>query len=369
MPESTDQTLFSPFTVGDLTVPNRIAMAPMTREFSPGGVPDADVVEYYARRAAADVGLIITEGTYVEHPAAGTSDRVPRFYGEEAHAGWSEVVEAVHGQGGKIIPQLWHVGVHRVPGAPPFTDSPVHSPSGVWSDGAEIGDAMSLRDIEETIDAFAKGAASAERLGFDGIELHGAHGYLVDQFLWGRTNHREDRYGGDPISRVRFAADIAAACRDAVSSSFPIFFRTSQWKMGDYQARLADTPDELERLLAPLVEAGVDVFHGSTRRYWTPEFEGSELNLSGWIKKLTGLPTVTVGSVGLNSAFTSRASWEGEAGVSDLDELHARLDRGEFDLVAVGRALLGDPAWASKVRAQRTEDIAPFAKDTLGTLH
>lgn len=373
MPEetttSTQRSLFTPATVGGLTVPTRIAMAPMTREFSPGGVPGADVVDYYARRAAADVGLIITEGTYVGHPSAGTSDRVPHFHGEEALAGWEKVVEAVHGHGGKIVPQLWHVGAQRSPGTPPFVDSPVHSPSGRCATGSDVGDAMTTRDIDETIDAFVKAAATAERLGFDGIELHGAHGYLIDQFLWGRTNHRADDYGGDVISRSRFATEIVTACREAVSPAFPILFRTSQWKMDDYQARLADSPQELERLLTPLTEAGVDVFHASTRRYRTPEFEGSDLNLAGWIREVTARPTVTVGSVGLDSEFTSAASWEGDAGFSGIDELHERLERGEFDLVAVGRALLSDPAWASKIRDGRFDEIVPFAKDTLGTLH
>ncbi|GDY44443.1 hypothetical protein SANT12839_053250 [Streptomyces antimycoticus] len=111
--ERAAQVLSRPFTVGGLTVPNRIAMAPMTRMFSPGGVPNADVVAYYTRRAAAGVGLIITEGTYVDHPSAGLSDSVPRFYGEDALAGWAEVVQQVHLAGGRIAPQIWHVGVSR----------------------------------------------------------------------------------------------------------------------------------------------------------------------------------------------------------------------------------------------------------------
>lgn len=123
----TVQVLGRPFSGGDLTVPNRIVMASLTREFSPGGVPGDDVAQYYARRAAADVGLIVTEGTFVNHPSAGTSDRVPRFWGVEALAGWHKVLSAVHQAGGKIIPQLWHVGATRADGAgAPF---PPHRPS------------------------------------------------------------------------------------------------------------------------------------------------------------------------------------------------------------------------------------------------
>ena len=109
--------LFTPFRLGNLELPNRFVMAPMTREFSPGGIPGADVAAYYARRAAGDVGLIITEGTFIDHAAAGDSTEVPRFYGEQALAAWQAVAEAVHTAGGRIVPQLWHRGAQRPPAA------------------------------------------------------------------------------------------------------------------------------------------------------------------------------------------------------------------------------------------------------------
>jgi 2,4-dienoyl-CoA reductase-like NADH-dependent reductase (Old Yellow Enzyme family) len=227
---------------------------------------------------------------------------------------------------------------------------------------------MTRADIDDVIGAFAAGAAAAEARGFDGVEIHGAHGYLVDQFLWSHTNRRTDAYGGDLASRVRFAAEIVAACREAVSPHFPISFRTSQWKMGHYRARLAETPEELEAVLTPLAEAGADVFHCSTRRYWLPEFEGSDLNLAGWAKKLTGRPTITVGSVGLDNEFF--AAFQGaDGGVTDIEALLERLERDEFDLVAVGRALLGDPEWAAKVLSGRDGELRPFDAAGLATLH
>ncbi|MFI6448585.1 NADH:flavin oxidoreductase [Kitasatospora sp. NPDC050543] len=363
-----NDVLVRPVSVGSLTLPNRIAMAPMTRQFSPGGVPGADVAEYYARRAAGGVGLIITEGTYIDHASAGTSDRVPRFHGEDALAGWAGVARAVHRAGGKIVPQLWHVGMARTAGAPPVPEAPRVGPSGIPLDESEPGHAMTVADVDAVIAAFAAGAAAAEARGFDGIELHGAHGYLIDQFLWGRTNRREDAYGGDLASRVRFAAEIVAACRAAVAPDFPILFRTSQWKMGAYEAKLAQSPQELEALLTPLAEAGVDAFHCSTRRYWLPEFEGSDLNLAGWAKKLSGKPTISVGSVGLDNEFIG--AFRGEQGaVADIDALLDRLESGEFDLVAVGRALLGDPEWAAKILGGRTDELKPFDAGMLGTLY
>lgn len=357
-----------PCALGGLTVPNRIAMAPMTREFSPGGVPGEDVAAYYARRAASHVGLIITEGTYVDHESAGSSDRVPRFHGEDALAGWAAVADAVHAAGGRIVPQLWHVGMARTPGAPPVPHAPRVGPSGVPLDDSAPGHTMTTRDIDDVVAAFASAAKAAEARGFDGIEIHGAHGYLVDQFLWERTNRRDDAYGGDAVSRTRFAAEIVAACRQAVSAEFPIILRMSQWKMGDYRARLAETPQELEALLTPLSEAGVDAFHCSTRRYWTPEFEGSDLNLAGWTRKLSGKPTISVGSVGLDNVFTR--AFAGELGnVSPIEPLLDRMEQDEFDLIAIGRALLGDPEWAAKVLAGRFDELKPFEPSALRTLY
>ncbi|WP_042367332.1 NADH:flavin oxidoreductase [Streptacidiphilus neutrinimicus] len=362
------EILSRPVTLNGLTVPNRIAMAPMTRMFSPGGVPGEDVRSYYARRAAAGVGLIVTEGTYVGHDSAGQSDRVPRFHGEEQLAGWARVADAVHAAGGTIVPQLWHIGMVRKQGQPPFAEAPAVGPSGLRIDGTEgTGNAMTQQDLDDVIGAFAEAAAAAERAGFDGVELHGAHGYLVDQFLWAGTNRRTDAYGGDPVSRTKFAAEIAAAVRANVSADFPVIFRFSQWKQEAYDARLAETPEQLEAILAPLAAAGVDAFHASTRRYWLPEFEGSDLNLAGWTKKLTGKPTITVGSVGLDGDFIGAFMGEGSP-VQGIDNLLDRMEREEFDMVAVGRALLQDPEWAAKVLAGRFDELKPYDAASLKSL-
>ncbi|MCS0600448.1 NADH:flavin oxidoreductase [Streptomyces sp. LP11] len=360
--------LSRPIAINGLTVPNRIAMAPMTRMFSPGGVPGEDVRSYYARRAAAGVGLIVTEGTYVGHESAGGSDRVPRFHGEEQLAGWAKVAADVHEAGGTIVPQLWHIGMVRQEGEQPFPEAPAVGPSGLVTAGAEpTGKAMTQQDLDDVIAAFAESAAAAERIGFDGVEIHGAHGYLVDQFLWAGTNRRTDSYGGDPVSRARFAAEIVAAVRAAVSADFPVIFRYSQWKQQDYTARLAESPAELESILAPLAAAGVDAFHASTRRYWEPEFDGSDLNLAGWTKKLTGKTTISVGSVGLDGDFMGAFQGQGSQ-VSGIDNLLDRLEADEFDLVAVGRALLQDPEWAAKVLADRFEELKPYDAAALKTL-
>ncbi|MBF6435327.1 NADH:flavin oxidoreductase [Nocardia cyriacigeorgica] len=364
----TAEVLSRPVQLNGLTVPNRIAMAPMTRMFSPDGIPGDDVRSYYARRAAAGVGLIVTEGTYVGHESAGNHDRVPRFHGEEQLAGWAKVAEDVHAAGGTIVPQLWHIGMVRNQGEQPYPEAPAVGPSGIRVDGTEsAGKAMTQSDLDDVIGAFAEAAAAAERIGFDGVELHGAHGYLIDQFLWERTNRRTDGYGGDAVARTKFAAEIVAAVRAVVSPEFPVILRYSQWKQEAYDARLAETPQALEAILAPLVAAGVDAFHASTRRYWLPEFDGSDLNLAGWTKKLTGKPAITVGSVGLDGDFLHAFRGRG-AELGNLDNLLDRMERDEFDLVAVGRALLQDPEWASKVLDGRFDELKPYEATALKTL-
>ncbi|MDF2634032.1 MAG: dehydrogenase [Pelosinus sp.] len=356
------EALYQPVSIGNLTLSNRIAMAPMTRGFSPNGIPGPDVVGYYRRRAENEIGLIITEGTLINHPAAAEGLGRPNFHGEAALNGWSQVVESVHQAGGKIIPQLWHVGMARqIDGDNPNPTALPIGPSGIdVISGEKLTVPMTLPEIDQIVKAFGQGASDAKRLGFDGIEIHGAHGYLIDQFFWEKTNQRQDKYGGDLIARTRFAIEIIEACRQAVGPDFPIVFRYSQWKLGDYKAKLAETPDQLSAFLAPLAAAGVDVFHCSTRRYWEPEFEGSSLNLAGWTKQLTGKPTITVGSVGLDNHFIDFFTEGKGAKATSLTPLMERLQKKEFDIVAVGRALLADPAWATKTHQNRTDELIPF---------
>lgn len=364
------KALFTPFELGSLKLKNRVLMAPMTRSKSPNNIPNENVVEYYRQRAAGGTGLIITEGTCVGHKAASGYPDVPFMAGEKALAGWQKVVQAVHAEGGKIAPQLWHVGGARRPGIEPGGDLPGYSPSGMFVPGKVVGHTMTLDDIKETQAAFIEAAVAAEKIGFDAIELHGAHGYLIDQFFWSANNQRYDLYGGSLENRVRFAAEIIQGIRAKVAPDLPIILRFSQWKQQSFEARLAQTPQELEAFLSPLVEAGVDIFHCSTRRFWEAEFEGSNLNLAGWTKKLTGKPTITVGSVSLNADFIPEAgsSHFKDADIASLDDLLNRLEAHEFDLVAVGRALIANPDWANQVRAGRLNSLTAYNKNMLTEL-
>ena len=357
--------LFKPFEIKSLKMPNRVVMAPMTRGFSPGGVPTADVAAYYRRRAEGDVGLIITEGTGINRPGALNDTNYPHFHGDAAFAGWKKVVDEVHAAGGRIAPQIWHVGSARGKAKP----GRVESPSGIFKPNDPEGEAMTDGDIADTIAAFARAAGDAKRLGFDAVELHGAHGYLIDQFFWEGTNVRGDDFGGGTLPlRSRFAVELLKAVRAAVGHDFPVIIRLSQWKQQDYEVKVAANPKEMEAWLAPMADAGADVFHCSQRRFWEPEFAGSDLNFAGWAKKVTGTPTITVGAVGLSGEFM--ASFRGEATTrQSIDGLLERMDRGEFDLVAVGRALLDDWEWVHKIREGRTEALRDFNPKSVATLY
>jgi 2,4-dienoyl-CoA reductase-like NADH-dependent reductase (Old Yellow Enzyme family) len=229
---------------------------------------------------------------------------------------------------------------------------------------------MSKQDIDEVVAAFARGAADAKALGFDAVEIHGAHGYLIDQFFWEGTNQRDDEYGGSMANRGRFAVEIITAVRAAVGPDFPIILRYSQWKQQDYAARLVTTAEQLGEFLAPLAAAGVDIFHCSTRRFWEPEFEGSDLNLAGWTRKLTGKPAITVGSVGLSADFIPEPGQTAfkSAEPASLDDLERRMAAEEFDLVAVGRALIANPEWPNLVKAERSGELHAFNVEMLDAL-
>lgn len=361
----TQSPLFSPYSLKNLHVKNRIVMAPMTRQFSPNGIPTQEVADYYARRAEGGVGLILTEGTVIERPASKNERDIPNFYGEAIPA-WKKVAEAVHAKGGLIAPQIWHTGA--VAGGNDYDPQPKDSPSGLDFEFNPRWEPLSESDIADIIAAFGRASADAKAAGFDALELHGAHGYLIDEFFWDKTNLRQDKWGGATIGeRTRFAVEVVKAARAAVGPDFPILIRLSQFKAGYYDQKVVSTPDELEAWVRPLLEAGADVIHASQRRFWEPQFDGSDLNFAGWIKKLTGAPVITVGSVGLSGDFIGGFAGE-TSDPRDISELERRLERGDFDLVAVGRAILSDPEWVEKVRTH-AGGFKSFERSLLGSLY
>jgi 2,4-dienoyl-CoA reductase-like NADH-dependent reductase (Old Yellow Enzyme family) len=362
------KVLFSPIEIGALMLRNRIVMSPMTRRQASAGVLFQS--DYYVKRAQGGCGLIITEGVAIDHAVADYTTECPQIGGPEQVAAWADVAARVHVAGAPIVMQLWHTGIRRPTPESFRPELPSASPSGTYPTGQwpHRYEPATDAEIEAIIDAYARSAALAKSAGLDGVEIHAGHGYLPDQFFWTETNIRTDRWGGDIAGRVRFAEEVIKAIKRAAGSDYPVFLRFSQWKLDSYESRLADTPQILARYLEPLADAGVDVFDASTRRFWEPEFEGSDLNLAGWARKITGKPAMTVGSVGLEGPLEANARLrkqaEAEAAFGGLDPLYERLGRGDFDLVGVGRALLANEDWANIIREERFADLHTYTSET-----
>jgi 2,4-dienoyl-CoA reductase-like NADH-dependent reductase (Old Yellow Enzyme family) len=377
--------LFSPLTVRGVTLANRIVMSPMTRGFSPDGLPGDDVAAYYRRRAQGETGLIITEGVGIDHPAAlgeaGLGENsIPVLTDDKSVAAWRRVTDEVHAHGGVIFPQLWHMGPMKEANTGPVPAATPLRPSGIWGPPGRTTSlnagymervmpatrAMNDAEIVDVIAAYGRSARLAKAAGFDGIAIHGGHGYLIDAFLWAETNQRTDEWGKDLAARSQFAAAVVREIRANIGDTMPITFRFSQWKQQDFRARLANDPGELEQILTPLADAGIDIFEASTRYFNRAEFPGSELNLAGWVKKVTGKFSMAVGGIGINKGYYDSMARDETVAQPDLTPLLERFARNEFDLVGVGRSLLHDPNWAR--RARLGEPFLGFSTESLARL-
>ncbi len=365
--------LFTPFKLKGLQLANRFIMPGMQRTWCENGRPLPRLAEYYRERAEGGVSLIITESCSVDHPSA-TQVPVYAWLTESTAEAWADCVNTVKSAGGRMFMQLWHEGsIRKEGGDGPYSQYPTLSPSGLIRAGKPNGRAATAEDLESIREAFARSARLAQQVGADGVEVHAAHGYLLDQFLWAETNRRTDGYGGDDIvQRARFPTEVVAAVRRAVGPDFIISLRFSQWKEVNYYAKVAETPQELATMLSMLRNAGADIFHSSARRFWDPAWPNSPLGIAGWTKSLTDAPVIAVGSVGLDTDVMDNfhgqeAKQTGEPG---LRELALRFGNGEFDLVSVGRSLIGDAEWVRKVREGRLSDIRGFTrKDVIGDMN
>ncbi|WP_040810262.1 oxidoreductase [Nocardia concava] len=296
--------LFTPSAIGTLRLRNRFAMAPLSRYVARRGIPAAELGEFYRRRAAGGVGLIISEGIAVGDCAEAAGPGVAGIRDAGAVAAWKSIVDAVHAERVPIFAQLMR------------------------------GEGRGF-ESDRTVACFAQAARQARGAGFDGVEIHGAHGMLP--------------------GRSGFAAELVAAVRAELGPGMPISYRFSQWQVDRYDARIAATPGELEAVLGPIVDAGAAAFHPSTRRFDEPEFpELGAASLAGWTKAVTGRPVIMVGSIGLSK--------RGEAGhaADSLRPLLSRFERDEFDIAAVGRALLANPDFVELLRSGRTGDLVPY---------
>jgi 2,4-dienoyl-CoA reductase-like NADH-dependent reductase (Old Yellow Enzyme family) len=328
------------------------------------------MIEYMRRCAAGGAGLIISESTSPDHPSAYWQPMMGRMEAGTLGA-WKKVIEAVKSEGAAFLLQLWHPGsMRKVAPGHPLADYPAFSPSGLIQVGRPHGRAMTHEDLAELKAAYVQAALHAQEIGADGIEVHSAHGYLLDQFLWSETNRREDEYGGPTLAeRARYSAEIAGDIRKATGDRFVISYRFSQFKEVDYGATVAASPDDLHGMLKLLRGVGVDMFNVSSRRFYKPEWPDSEhpdYSIAEWARAMTDAPVMTCGSVGLNMEMFANLFDDQEpsemSAERDLRLLAGKVRRGTLDLVGVGRAHIANNDFVNKVRARRFNDLALFNK-------
>lgn len=336
-------TLFTPITLGKLTLPNRIVMAPMTRCRATGNVPNELMVKYYRKRASA--GLIISEGVSPSANGMGYA-RQPGLFTEQQIEGWQLVTAVVHQAGGHIFVQVMHDGrvshpANMLAGTKIVAPSALAAPGEMWTDSIgmqpyPVPDEMTEEDIRQAIDEFVQGAKNAVKAGFDGIELHGANGYLIDQFLNTATNRRTDAWGGPVENRIRFAVEIAKGAAAAIGAD-RIGMRISPY--GVFNGTAPDA--EMDAMYLTLIE---------------------ELNALGLAyihvvdHSAMGAPEV---SPTLKAAI--RSSFRGRyilSGGYDAARANSDLDANRGDLVAFGRPFISNPDLVEKLRTN-SELTAP----------
>jgi 2,4-dienoyl-CoA reductase-like NADH-dependent reductase (Old Yellow Enzyme family) len=356
-------SLFEPFTCRSLVLKNRIVFPSVARWASPGGNPAA-LGAFYEQRARGGASLIMTEGVAINRPASYNDPRSPHFFGPALES-WSAIVRGIHDAGSTIIPQLWHAGSvakkaseWQAPGEP-------ESPSGLVSAQQARGRAMTETDIEGVLSAYLHAARAATELNMDGVEVHAGHGYLLDQFFWEQTNRRSDEWGGETLAeRSRFPLAVVRAVRAEIGNALPLFLRISNWKSAALDARMFATPSELEAWLVPFAEAGVDLFSVSSLRYDEPVFPGSALTFAGWVKKVTGVPVMAAGGIGMSGTMIDNLA--GTTGLpQDVDDVARRISDGEIDLIGVGRAMVSNPTWPERIAKVGSPSLAPCTQADL----
>ena len=330
------ETLFTPTQLGGLSLKNRIVMAPMTRSRAIGNLPNALMEEYY--RLRADAGLIITEGTSPSPNGLGYA-RIPGLFNEEQMQGWRRVTDGVHQAGGRIFVQLMHTGRVSHPanlpvGASMLAPSAVAVPGEMWTDATgmqphPVPRAMSETDIAQSIAEYAASATLAVQAGFDGVELHAANGYLIDQFLNTASNQRNDRWGGSVENRIRFAVEVAKATIAAIGAE-RVGMRISPY--GVFNGQVPDA--EMDELYLRLVDA---------------------LNALGLLyihvvdHSAMGAPEVSpVLKAKIRAAFKGKYILSGGY---DVARANADLDEQRGDLVAFGRPFISNPDLVAKLKS------------------
>jgi 2,4-dienoyl-CoA reductase-like NADH-dependent reductase (Old Yellow Enzyme family) len=343
------ESLFLPATIGRADLKNRVALAPMTRVSATAeGLATERMVSYYGVYADGGFGLLITEGIYMDEQASQGYLFQPGIATPAQAKAWRPVVERVRAAGAKIFAQLMHAGSQSQGNV--YTSSTV-GPSAVRPKGAQAAmyrgsgpypmpEAMSAEQVREVRRAFVRAARLARDAGFDGVELHGANGYLLDEFLTDYLNTRTDEYGGSVANRVRLAAEISSDVAAAVGSEITTGIRISQGKVSDHQHRWAGGEQDAAVIFGTLADTGIDYIHTTEYRALAPAFDSGPKTLAELAKQHSGLPVLVNGH--LDDPRDAAAVIE--SGIGDVITLAkpALANRNWPHLVRAGQALAGD---------------------------
>jgi 2,4-dienoyl-CoA reductase-like NADH-dependent reductase (Old Yellow Enzyme family)/thioredoxin reductase len=333
--------LWEPFRIRQMELKNRIVMPPMgTKHASKEGYTTDHIKDYFEARARGGAGLIIVEATLV-HSSGRAYQNLLEITDDKFIPGLSELVRAIHNHGAKVAIQLQHCG--RLAKSK-FTGMQPVAPSSIPSKGGEVPKELSIREIAQIVKYFADGAVRAKRAGFDGIEIHGAHGYLIDQFLSRSSNKRQDIYGGQVKNRARLLIEVIGTIKEAVGEDFPVWCRING---KEYGVELGTTLDEAKEIARLAQEAGADAIHISAYGPKAPQHltaprpvSGVLAELAEGIKETVTVPLIIVGRMTLEAA-------------------ERMLEEGKADLFAFGKSLLADPELPNKMASGKTEDIRP----------
>lgn len=351
--QASHSAIFDEITFAGRPLRNRLVVAPMSRVSATAeGVPTERMASYYASFAEGGFSLVITEGIYTDIDFSQSYEYQPGLATLDQAASWKNVVDAVHGAGGFIFAQLMHAGALSQslektigPSAvkPKGEKMPEYGGEGAYPMPAE----MSEEDIKKAISGFVDAANNAKVAGFDGVEIHGANGYLLDQFITDYTNQRNDRYGGSSGSaaeRTTFACEVIQAVKEAVGADFPVGIRLSQGKVNDHGYRWPGGKEDAEYIFAAVAGAGADYLHiASEGRDWRETAKiDDETTITQLAKRITNLPVITNG------------------GMHDPELAEAVLREGHGDLVALARGAMANPDWPNRLRAgQPLNDFEP----------
>ncbi|MFZ6874156.1 NADH:flavin oxidoreductase [Undibacterium sp. Di27W] len=336
---SATNTLFEPLLIGHMPLKNRLAVAPMTRvSATESGCATAHMARYYRAFAQGGFGLLISEGIYTDRAYSQGYLNQPGLSDDIQRDAWVKVIDGVHQDGAHIIAQLMHAGA--LSQGNPYRGDTV-GPSTVRPKGQQMsfyrgkGDypmprAMTQEDIEEAIRGFADAAVRAKHAGFDGVEIHGANGYLLDQFLSEGSNLRDDCYGGDTEHRLRLIVEVTQAVRAAVGPEFTIGLRISQGKVNDFTHKWRNAEDDAAIIFGTLAKLPIDYIHTTEFEAWQSAF-GTGPSLASLARQYAGVPVIANGSL----HEPTRAA--------DL------IMSSQADLISLGRGALTHADWPARI--------------------